>query len=184
MLKEIHEHTVDVSLLPEGAKVLDIGCRNFAFTNAMRKLGHVVWPVDIDEFEGKYHKCAIGGYDGYCGVKHTDDPQATSLIKNGDDKILCYTLETYTEIFGDGMWDLIKMDVEGSEYDIIMSLTKPPAKQISCEFHIHTGCYDIFKMNEMENKLKELGYEFVSHELSDRHCAGENYWDSLFCLSI
>lgn len=181
MITTIHEHKVDLSLLPEKANILDIGCRGFLFTNAMRELGHHVCPVDIDELHESqaYYQMAITNYDGRCGVQHTNDPQATS-VKEGT-TIPCYTLETFTGIMGID-FDLIKIDIEGSEYQVIMSLKTPPAKQLSIEFHIHTGQITERMMREMENKLKNLGYTFASHELTNQHGAGFNYWDSLFVI--
>lgn len=174
----VHEHSVDLDLLPEEANILDLGCRGFEFADHFRRLGHNVRCVDIDHLEGNYDRVAITGFNGRCGIWRGNDPQGTKITAGND--IPCYTLETYLSMVTDGEFDLIKLDVEGSEYEIIMSLTKAPAKQLSIEFHLHTGAYTIFEMNEMENKLKELGYEFVQHEMSDRHAAGQNFWDSLF----
>ena len=182
MIETIHEHKVDLLLLPEKANILDLGCRGFLFTKAMRDLGHHVLPVDIDElYESQaYYQMAISDHDGRCGVHHTNDPQATSM-KEGD-TIPCYTLDAFSRMVGVDRFDLIKMDIEGSEYQVIMSLKAAPAKQLSIEFHVHTGQITERMMREMENKLKNLGYEFTSHELTNQHGAGFNYWDSLFIL--
>ena len=80
------------------------------------------------------------------------------------------------------MWDVIKMDVEGAEYEIIMAQEKAPTKQWSIEFHLHTGIYTQKEMIEMEKKLMLLGYTAIQHELKAEHGAGYNYWDSLFVL--
>jgi hypothetical protein len=114
------------------------------------------------------------------GVQKTNDPQATSLTAG--DEIVVYTLETFSALNGVNMWDLIKIDVEGSEFNIIMGMTRPMAKQLSIEFHLHTGLYSEFAMKLMEARLSVLGYEAVSHELTSQHGAGYNYWDSLWVL--
>jgi len=179
----IAEHSVDLDLLPERANILDIGCRGFGFTDKMRELGHNVYPVDIDLFLGQeenYDRCAITGETGWVGVEKNADPQATR-IKLGNE-VRSYTIASYSEKTIKGLWDLIKMDVEGSEYEIIMTLEKPPARQLSIEFHLHTGIYKLFEMNMMENKLRALGYKFTQHYYETRHGAGFNYWDSLFIL--
>jgi len=176
----IAEHTVDLSLLPKTGTILDIGCRGFQFTNYFKELGHNVYPVDIDELEGEYYRCGITDINGKMGIHKTNDPQATSL-KYGDE-IVVYTIETFSALQGIVFWDLIKMDVEGSEFNIIMGMNKPMAKQLSIEFHLHTGLYSDIGMQLMERKLESLGYEPISHDLTAQHGAGYNYWDSLFVL--
>lgn len=182
MISEIAEHSVDLDLLPEKANVLDLGCRGFLFTNEMRWRNHLVWPVDIDELPSSkaYYQVAITDRDGRCGIERTADKQATR-IKVGD-AIPCYTLHTFMGACDVKIFDLIKMDVEGSEYEIIMSQKKAPCRQWSIEFHLHTGIYTQKHMMEMEDKLRNLGYEFTQHELTERYGAGFNYWDSLFLL--
>jgi FkbM family methyltransferase len=181
MRTTIAEHSVDFALLPPIARILDLGCRGFAFTNQMKSYGHIVAAVDIDDLDGVYYRCGISDYNGLCGAVKNKDPQATKLSKNGS-QIVCMTLERFSKSINIDFWDLIKIDVEGSEYEIIMSLERPPAKQLSIEFHLHTGVYGQAEMALMEGKLKGLGYKAVSHEYTTQHGAGFNYWDSLFIL--
>lgn len=177
----IHEHSVDLDLLPPDGNILDIGCRGFLFTNYFRHNGFKVIAVDIDELEEEtYLRCAIAGRTGMVGIKRTNDPQATSITK-GDD-IDSFNLHDFTEASGIHQWDLIKMDIEGAEYEVIMSLYKPVAKQLSIEFHLHTGVYGVEQMAEMYDKLLSLGYEAVKHEMTSEHGAGLNFWNSLFIL--
>lgn len=183
-LERIHEHTVDTSLLPDGANILDIGCRGFLFTNYFNAIGgYNVYPVDIDYLgpEG-YFQVAICDYNGFCTTIKTSDSQATRISKGRVGNIHCRTLESFMKDVKIKFFDLIKIDVEGSEYEIIMSLDKAPAKQLSIEFHLHTGIYGYYEMTMMEDKLKALGYYAVQHELTEEHGAGKNYWDSLWIL--
>lgn len=181
MITEVHEHSIDLSLLPEKAKIIDIGCRGFQFTNYMRSLGHIVTPVDIDAFHNEvYYRVAITGKDGRVGINYSNDPQATR-IKEGDE-LLSMRLDTFMNSLGFEFVDLIKIDIEGAEYEVIMSLKKAPAKQLSIEFHLHTGIYCQKEVKEMESKLRSLGYEFAQHQLTEAHGAGFNYWDSVFIL--
>lgn len=176
----IAEHSVGT--LSEGANVLDLGCRGFLFTKALRELGHHVFSVDLDELhEGiAYYQCAVSNYDGRAGIIHTNDPQGTRI--GGGDTVPCYTLETLTKQFiGEKIWDLVKMDIEGAEYQVILSMERPLAKQLSIEFHCHVGTTER-QMREMENKLKNLGYKALSHKQTQQHGAGWNFWDSLFEL--
>ncbi len=177
----IHEHSVDTSLLLEGAKILDIGCRGFGFVDHFKSLGHTVHAVDIDNFDRPdYDRIAISDVNMRVGIVRPNDPQATH-IRPGDD-IEAVTLAEYSKRRGIDFWDLIKMDIEGSELAVILSLEKAPAKQLSIEFHLHTGIYGQDSMTMMEDKLKALGYEAVSHVYDAQHCAGFNFWNSLFIL--
>lgn len=117
MIETIAEHNVDLSLLPVKANVLDIGCRNFQFTNYFREKLHRVFSIDIDHLpeDQAYYQCAISDHDGRTGILRTHDKQATRMCKGTE--IPCYTLYTFSRAVGVEFWDLIKMDVEGSEYD-------------------------------------------------------------------
>jgi hypothetical protein len=182
MITVVHEHSVDLDLLPKNSNILDLGCRGFLFTNEMERLGHKVFPVDIDTLPENrpYYRIAISDNDGKCGIQHDNDKQATR-IKEGSE-ISCYTLESFSLACAIDVWDLIKIDIEGAELQVIQSLKCPPAKQLSIEFHLHTGIYGINEMTLMVAKLQALGYEAVSHEMTSQHGAGVNYWDSLFIL--
>jgi hypothetical protein len=182
MIEVIAEHSVDIDLLPEKAKILDIGCRGFIFTDEMRRRGHNVMAIDIDKFDrDDYFQLAISNKVGRVGIKRAPDPQAT-MIMNGDE-VMCMDLKMLMLTANIDFFDLIKIDVEGSEYDIIMSLQRPPAKQLSIEFHLHTGIYEIQAVTQMRLKLFDLGYIAVKHDKTSQHGMGENYWDSLFILS-
>lgn len=181
MIKVIHEHSVDLDILGPYGNILDLGCRGFQFTNYFRENGFKVYPVDIDpDLEGMYFNYAITDRNGMVGIERSSDPQGTR-VKEGNE-ITCYTLESFSKFVDVPFWDLIKMDVEGAEYDIIMSLDKGIAKQLSIEFHLHTGIYSQGDMAVMYARLLELGYKKAIHELTNQHGAGLNYWDSLFIL--
>jgi hypothetical protein len=182
MITIIAEHSVDLDILQTNASILDIGCRGFLFTDEMERLGHKVFPVDIDQLPENrpYYRIAITDYDGKCGIHYENDKQATR-IKEGSE-VSCYTLESFSIACRVDVWDLIKIDIEGAELQVIQSLKKAPAKQLSIEFHLHTGIYGINEMTLMVAKLEALGYEAVSHEMTSQHGAGKNFWNSLFLL--
>jgi FkbM family methyltransferase len=177
----IAEHSVDLDLLPEKAKILDLGCRGFLFTDELRRLGHNVLAVDCDKFEREdYFQIAISNKVGRVGIKRSNDPQATMIMEGSE--FMCMDLKMLMLTARVEFFDLIKIDVEGAEYEIIMSLEKAPAKQISVEFHLHTGIYGENEMLLMENKLLWLGYFPVKHDKTKQHGLSYNYWDSLWIL--
>lgn len=180
----ISEHIVDMDLLPEKSNILDLGCLGFDFTNYFRERGHNVKAVDIQHLDDlNYQMVAISDFNGTAYIVKNADKQAVRIQKEVTPyEITSKTLPELMKWYEIVFFDLIKIDVEGSEYEIIMSLDKAPAKQLSIEFHLHTGIYGKNEMDMMENKLKALGYEAVSHELTTQHSAGFNYWNSLFIL--
>lgn len=187
-IETIAEHSVDLDLLPEKANILDIGCRGFIFTDEMRRRGHKVFPIDCDDLgkdKAYYRYAIVGKVDGPVYIQKSDDPQATRITKEITNYgiVFPHTIKSFSDMLGMyGEWDLIKIDVEGAEYEIIMSLDSPPAKQLSIEFHLHTGIYENGAVTEMRLKLFDLGYIAVQHEKTSQHGMGLNYWDSLFIL--
>lgn len=179
----IAEHSVCLDELRSPANILDLGCRGFDFTNYFDKRGDFVIPVDIDLLPNTrpYVRVAISNYIGTCGIKRSKDAQAMAMSRIITDEVVnCTTLEALSKDAGISYWDLIKCDIEGSEYEVIMSLTKAPSKQWSFETHLHTGAYGMAEVKLMEEKLKSLGYAPVKHELTKAHGLPENYWDSLW----
>lgn len=179
-IETVHEHSYCPELLPANAIIADIGCRNFLWANHFRELGHTVHAVDIDDLEGgDYDQCAITNYTGFCGMVTNNDPQATKI--GPGDLIPCYTLVDFMKMKEVKIYDLLKSDIEGSEYDMVMGLKKAPAKQISMEMHIHCG-QTIEQTADIYLKLISLGYKTIKHSMTSEHGAGLNYWDSLFIL--
>lgn len=208
-IERVAEHSYSPEFMPSASKVLDLGCRGFLFSNHFAQLKHQVFCVDVDEdvLAGQYVECsttnpdfkyvymneyivkyktvAIAEYDGYGSILKTKDPQATRFISSMVEKsnvVDCMRLETLSKLAKVAFWDLIKIDVEGSEKQIIMSLTEPPAKQLSIEFHLHTGIYTKHDVDIMYNKLNHIGYIAISHKMTREHGCGLNFWDSLFVL--
>lgn len=177
----VAEHTYDETLLPEReAMILDAGCGDFEFMEHFVKQGHNVLAVDIRDF-GKYAwRLAITGKNGRVGIKHDSDGQATKVVDG--DEIRSYTIQEFARINDIEMFDLIKLDIEGSEIDAILAMTRPMGRQITVEFHMHCG-QKREDVDKAVDYLHSLGYITVQHELTDQHCAGFNYWNSLFKLS-
>lgn len=188
-IETIAEHSFIPSLFPySGARVLDAGCRGFEFTKELKPFRCKVWCIDADKIEedeiGTYDMLALSDFTGSGYLLKSEDKQATRIQKQPvtDCIVPCTTLKSLSVFYGIEFWDLIKLDIEGSEYEVIMSMEKPYAKQLSVEFHLHTGIYGWLEMVMMEDKLKSLGYETIQHNLEERHGCTKNYWDSLFVL--
>jgi hypothetical protein len=180
-IEVIAEHSIDVDLLPSIAYIVDAGCRNMLFTNEMRRRGHCVFALDIDDLGNEdYLKIALGDKVGRVGIHRTKDPQATFVCAG--DEVMCMDLDMLCKTTKVDFFDVIKLDVEGFEFQIIMSMNKPYCKQLSWEAHLHTGVYGEAEVVMMENKLLSLGYFPVKHDKTRQHGLSYNFWDSLWVL--
>lgn len=200
-IQTIAEHSIDFDLLPKNGNILDLGCRDFLFAKELTRLGHDVFTVDPDsavlgdhivaytcypQMIYKHYMAAISNENGLCGIKRTNDPQATTIIKQQTPlakfNIPMYTIASFSKKLGIDFWDVIKLDIEGQEFEVIMSMKKPYARQLSIEMHLHTSIYGEAEVLMMENKLLELGYYPVKHDRTRQHGLSYNYWDSLWIL--
>lgn len=186
-LRTIAEHTIDLDLL-SGGICIDVGCRGFQFSEAMRDLGLKVVAYDLDEMEAPqgiiFMREAISDFAGWGRYKETTDLQAKHLSDIGT-PITVVTLEhvyqTLETTWGHVSVDVLKLDCESAEYAILSDPNfQPIPKQISIEFHLHChrALHEQYYDKCMENLLKY--YVPVQHELTQAHGAGWNYWDSLF----
>ncbi len=210
-LKTICDHTINPDLLTEGGWVLDLGCgKDLNFLMAMNDLGMQVVACDpnpelimppMSMFPLK--KCAVVATRLHTErptltLKMYSDIDASSIIVNSDHDIMSstYEVEVPTTTISNIMeeyeveqWDVIKMDVEGAEYEMLMELSGPLAKQITVEFHDFRNMNPCWPNNEdYYNALfMHLGqwYDIVQHEKTP-HRGWQppkiNYWDSLFVL--
>ena len=114
------------------------------------------------------------------GIVKTEDRQGWKV--GVGDEVEMVTIQEFSRRYDIEFWDIIKLDIEGAEIEAILAMDRPMAKQITVEFHLHCG--QTFEMiDKAVTHLHKLGYRTIQHEMSDRHCAGENYWDSLFIKS-
>jgi len=183
MLKVFHEHTLDTALLRPHCKVLDVGCRGFAFGDALRQEFQAnVYEVDIDDLgpDRSYYRCGIAQADGSGDVSSDQEPEARNLV--GGSRFKVYTLDSFSRFVGVEHWDVLKLDCEGSEYGILWNLERPIATQISVEFHQHTEARRSQEfMYDLVLRL-ERWYAVRKHKFYGRGANSLNYWDSLFVL--
>lgn len=183
-IKILGEHSVDVDLLTGGV-CIDVGCRGFAFSEAMRDLGCYVVGLDMEDMVPpmgvRFSKMAVSNYTGFGTYKDTADQQAKHLAGHGQPVSVISMNDLYGRLLEYGSFDIVKLDCEGSEYHILSDPKfEPIPAQFSVEFHMHAhrALHDQYYEKCMENLLKY--YVPVRHELTQAHGAGFNYWDSLF----
>lgn len=186
----ISDHSFEPKLL-NGGIAIDIGCRGFEFSIAMRDMGCEVYAFDIEPMKAPdgitFYQQAVMNYNGVASFSKNNDPQATNVISGGNIQVDCIDINTiYRSLLLsksiEGLKvDILKLDCEGAEYLILSDPNfQPIPKQISVEFHKHcaSDMHEKYYQKCMDNLLQH--YAVISHEYEDRYCAGFNYWDSLF----
>lgn len=195
----IDTHTFDSSRL-NGGWVIDAGCRGFKFTNYCLDRSKV-YALDIEDFTDSLDVSLPGKYFSKFIFKHAalareggkrrayffgdgtanflegindlpgdypDRPLSTKTVDS-------VTLEDiYSEIGTD--IDLLKMDIEGAEYEILETI-KPIPKQITVEFHEH--CHPA--LHEMYiNRVMGHLCKYYDCQLHIRDWPRYHYMDCLF----
>lgn len=200
MIEIIDGHSVDTSLLTGGC-VLDAGARGFRFAREMASRGEWVTALEPDETDshepvkdiGRIHvkrAALIGGHWGWNGVGRTlemlEDGEARRIVEGVPTirpvkTVQAYDIQILTlQHCGEVPWDLVKLNIEGSEYDVLADWPGPIARQISVSFHEHT---DRRRGDDGIQKIVahlSQWYRPARHVKDERYCAGPNYWDSLF----
>ena len=208
-LRTLGDHTVVVDLLPEAPMVLDIGCRWFDFCKQMLairpKARILAFDPDTDiadpDIEGVvFAHCAIvGDHRGVSNYAKFSSGEGNFLFDNlppdraavipfanwrvPDAIVTQVACKNIGELIGP--WDAVKLDCEGSEFDILEHWPARFATQISVEFHDFTGPrYHASNPGYYEQLVARClpGYRFLQHELSKKG-EGCGHWDSLLVLN-
>lgn len=209
-IKRHFEHSFDESLIVPGGWGADFGCgSDFFISNFLLSTGLRVLAVDpnpailaehvpiSDMLHFENVALTTADVDSIDMIIYNDQ-DAASCVKMKDDigyikRIRSQTVNasTITKLmkkYQIEKFEVLKLDIEGAEYDFLMSINFPIAKQISVEFHDFRGSNPYYPDNE--KYYKELFEHFSSMYDITRHVIekhpgldGEkayNYWDSLF----
>ena len=198
-VERLAEHSVDVELLPEAPVVLDAGCRGFDFSNAVLDVRPKARVIAMDPAPGAepsndpriifLNQPLVGLYQpskmefvalpnpAACFMRELNPATFAGI------SVQTRTLQWICSQFAVEKFDLIKLDVEGSEFAILQTWPGPIATQLSVEFHdyVDNSMYD----DEYFNRLFHgslAHYEVVQHEVSEVSNARRGHWDSLFRL--
>ena len=204
-LQQLSSHTVDLDLLPESPTVLDVGCRDFGFTLAIlehRPKARVI-AMDPDPemslerlpVEAIFLRRALVGdirqLSNYAGWSTGEGNILCDVAPHYAERthwVMCVNLENLMiEHYPEAKhFDLVKLDCEGTEYEILEHWPGPVATQISVEFHDWTGPWKEYAASGYYERLWAgplHDYEVVQHELSPvgpgQHMG---HWDSLLRL--
>lgn len=203
-LKRYSEHTLAEDLLTPGGWVLDGGSHKLAFSLEMARLGMNVLAVDpspraASECEHEnvrvvkaalvpnayvLYPYRLVSYDNGAGdfLLSTERvvPAGSAVAPVGTVSLAALMEDLNIEQF-----EAIKLDIEGSEYDLLESWPGPITKQLTVEFHDFRPRFNSYGVAFYDRLLRRLGlwYTVVQHEKTRQHGLPDlNYWDSLFVL--
>ena len=207
MIISISEHSIETDILTPGEWVMDFGCGvDFTFSMKMIEMGMRVISIDPNpniintpQLENLFYERKALVTDEsmeYIDLDVFNDTDAASIIKTDNDisfvrkentiKVETTTIKKLMAKYKIDRLNVLKLDIEGSEYSVLMSIDSDISKQISVEFHDFRGMNPHYPNNEKyydELRLKLNNYTFVKHEI-EQHLgipgeSGKNYWDSL-----
>lgn len=201
MIQSCDGHSYDESLLAPGGWALDVGARGFAFADRMGDLGLAVIAMEPDRAVN-YERCphgnllflnqALVGNPGYNSAMYAGWSDGTGNQLSADRPahaeefyaVPCTTLSKLMERYKIDRFDIVKLDCEGSEYDILWNWPRHAAVQISVEFHDFLGKRPRLSYYEELFAGPLRDYEVVQHEWRPLNNENPvmNYWDSLFVL--
>ncbi len=200
----ISEHTIDETLINKDGWILDLGCINFTFANDIKKYCNNVLCIDpnpnIKEIpEGIIYERMAVTHDESVNEQNFyiyNDINGYSLLNPSRDwctlqeviTVPVCTIKSMMEKYNIDKFELIKFDIEGSEYKILENINWSISKQFSIEFHDFRFMNPYYPNNEtyydlLLDRIKDK-MDIVQHQLTDHpgfpSGMGRNYWDSLF----
>lgn len=134
----------------------------------------------------RYFPVGISDHDGFMEFFAPDNQNHTSytVVENVYQKNINKTIKapvkkisTILKEMGHSSIDLLKMDIEGSEYAVIDDIIKSeiPIKQLLIEFHHRFENIGLNKTKEAVKKLNLAGYKIFSISMSGEEYSFINY---------
>lgn len=178
-MRTIDEHTFDENYLTNGGWIIDAGCRGWKFTLLVRDIPRNIYALDIEDFmdtdikpivkkQYKFRHAALMARPGQVEAHYFGNGTG-NFVKgineqpyNGPDrpcetkKVQAITLQDIYDEIGIDI-DLLKLDIEGSEYEILASL-EPIPKQVTVEFHEH--CHTQLHNHWMPKVLEHMSKNY------------------------
>lgn len=189
-MRTIDGHTFDETLIT-GSWMIDAGCRGF--DREWNKYFYYHYALDIEDFgpqsavdfkhaalmaksgdiEAHYFGNGTGNFVKGINEQPYNGPDRPCETK----KVKAITLQDiYNEIGTD--IDLLKLDIEGSEYEILASIDPIP-KQITVEFHQH--CHPYLHDKWIVRVLQHMNQNY---QLTQYPCPGWPRYKFMDCLFI
>lgn len=195
----IKEHTIYEDFLTEkDLTVVDLGACRGEFIMEIDRIYSVKKAIVVEPNPTNFaylirkhnfmlmNKAVTGGADKTVAFREdVDSPYNGSLIFDYFSNAKVHTIETITlsEIVSmfDGEIDLLKIDIEGSEYDLLTNAKDKDLlrfKQITVEFHDFVDASFKEKNKEIEARMLSLGFKVTKKGIQYRE--NSDYYDTLF----
>lgn len=192
----LSSHTVEESILPEEPVVLDVGARNFGWTNALLQIRPKAKVVALEpdpkvqnplKENVQFLNAALVGdnrtqamYAGWSTGEGNMLTENRPHYAETFDSVQCINLERLKAFTGHSKFDIIKLDCEGCEFGILENLDQSVADQITVEFH-DWDKRSLYPDTYYENLWKRLDqFKVVKHELTPIGPGPAwGHWDSL-----
>lgn len=196
----IKEHTMLEELL-EGRDltIIDLGACRGEFTMEMDRLYSVKRSIAVEPNPTNYNyllrkhnytplnKAVTSGGEKIVQFREdVDSPYNGSLMFDYFTNAKVHDIETITlteliELMGEEIIDILKVDIEGSEYDLLLNAKDEDLlrfRQITVEFHDFVDKTLKEKNKEIEARFVALGFSVIKK--STNHREGSDYYDTLF----
>lgn len=117
-----------------------------------------------------FHAYGVAGFDGSCAFLPPEDSSHIShtIVQRASSRpaieVPMHRLGTIMKKLGHASVDLLKMDIEGAEYDVLtdMLTQRIPVKQLLVEFHHRWPEVGIEKTRHAIRSLNEAGYRIFN----------------------
>ena len=138
--------------------------RVHAFDPTPRSIGWVQSQVLPEEFV--FHSYGVAGFDGTCLFSPASDPAYVShtLLPRSTPwpavELPVYRLATIMKMLGNTAIDVLKMDIEGAEYEVLFDLLASGIRprQILVEFHHRWPELGVGRTRRAVRELNQAGY--------------------------
>lgn len=186
-------HSFLVSLITPGGLVIDAGAHRCEFSNAMaEKYETAVVSLEPNSAlsPDKVHprvtllRAALSVQDGEAVFAIDDNPEASRLVDceasgaSTGPIVQTRSLRSLMDQFDASEVELLKLDVEGAEYDALLEApveVLARVKQVSVEFHPYDASQpaDLARIKAVIGRMQELGFVGV-------RCSFRGFGDFLF----
>jgi FkbM family methyltransferase len=198
MIKEIKEHSFFEDKFNDQIVILDLGACRGEFTNEINSLYSIkkvilveANPTNFRTLQNKenyiLYNNVISSRDGdeIQFLEDTNSPYNGSIIFNYFNgtihKIKSISIKTIMKENNIDYIDLMKIDIEGSEYEILENFDEEDYKkinQITVEFHDFIDPSLKNRTFSIIQKMKNFGYNVISKKID--YMYGSEYYDVLF----
>ena len=206
IVKICDEHSVDTSILNLNGFVLDLGCLGFGFSKEIKKYVANVICVDpnpnieIIPSDVLYENKAIISNKNIDKIRYNifNDKSGNSLLTSNKDwciyekfiEVQTTTIEDLMSKYDVQQFELIKIDIEGYEYELLKNFNWKISKQYTIEFHDFRGLNPYYPNDQKyyDELIEQMSpyCDTITHNATHHpgfpYGRGFNYWDSLFIL--